>query len=1512
MIVYAIHQKKIFNTILPKNIDGNYTLKDENEDGKERTLLNIVSKDNHWVISTNKSVDLYENGVYKAEIVLEDYRHYEVRFKKTEEIVIVYTCPVMEKTFTCFTVDKTQSIVIGNQEGNGIKYNSPFISPRHSVIGIENNRWVIKVIDARYATYINDEKINGASYINNGDVIFIMGLKITIVDDKMWVNNPNNQVFVSGNIFKIFDVPDNNIKEEYEERSDIKLYNDKDYFSRVSQFYETVETTHFILDDAPSLDKPKELPVILTIGPMLTMSMTSVSTLVMSFLNYQNNQNKNALTATIVMSVAMLAGTIIWPVLTNAYQKRKEARDKERLQSKYISYLENKDAELNRISTNQLQILMANNISSLDAYNMVFTKNQNLWRRDIHQKDFLNIKLGIGRIPLNIDYTMPEEHFKPEDDSNLYKRLKGIIEKYENIENAPIIESLTMSKIVSIIGRHDLTKKYVDNLLLQLLFLHSYYDLKVVLFTEPQYEKEWSYLKKAPHTFDNNKDIRFFASNEDDSKEIAQYLLNVINSRIPENDKDEGDLYKSFDSYYLIITDNYESIKDYPLFEKIFKTNSNIGFSVIIVNNNFANLPIECHKFIGVNSETEGGLINSELSLDNQKVFQIEQVGNVDYDAFCVALANIPIIGQKSSFKLPTVYNFLEMYESGNVEQLNSLERWRYNDPVVSLSVPIGVNSIGSNFKLDLHEKAHGPHGLIAGMTGSGKSDFIISYILSMSVNFHPDEVQFVLIDYKGGGLVGAFTNKEAGYKLPHLAGTITNLEKSEIDRTMVAIQTELERRQELFNSAKEKLSEGTIDIYKYQKYYREGLIDVPLSHLFIISDEFAELKSQEPDFMDLLISTARIGRSLGVHLILATQKPSGVVNDQIWSNARFKVCLKVQDANDSNEVIKRPDAAYLKEPGRFYLQVGFNEIFDIGQAAYAESSYIPKEQIHKEIDDNITFINNIGRTIKTINLQKNEQEKVDGEELINVVKYLSSLSEKEHINTRQLWLDPLPKVMYYDDIVKEYNYEKTQNVIEAIVGVYDDPARQRQSILTLNFTKLGNAVIYSSDERNTIMDTILYSLISNYTTNELNIFALDFDGQTLKVFADAPQVGDVLFISETEKIERLFRGIFEEIEKRKVLFQDFNGSYDFYINNSGNQLPAIIFIIHGYENFKETFDEMPEEVEKIAREGARYGIYLIITAVAETALRANLRNNMAQTVPLKLTTQTDYNMMFGKKAPIIKDCENRGVIARGNGVYEFQTAYISEGENRRNKIINKINQLNETSSEKVLEIKTLPQVVTFKDILVEQLKFNKLPIGLETETLNVSYYDITKSLITTITASNTEKLITFAYAFYKIISKFKNINILLYDMNDYFASYSDVKNNTIDELDTVVFDPERKIITVVFVTGVSKWLDELKDEDKKDLEDYFNRIADLKNCIFIFVDKIQDIKTVTYDNWFKKYVPNDRGIYIGKGINDDSYHSLNNSYKELNENIPDNYGYNIYGGMGTRIQVVEDISDGK
>ena len=288
--------------------------------------------------------------------------------------------------------------------------------------------------------------------------------------------------------------------------------------------------------------------------------------------------------------------------------------------------------------------------------------------------------------------------------------------------------------------------------------------------------------------------------------------------------------------------------------------------------------------------------------------------------------------------EIPNAITFFEMYGVTTLKELNVLERWKKNRTYDNMRALIGVKSGGQACYLDLHEKYHGPHGLVAGTTGSGKSETLQTYILSLALNFSPDDIGFFVIDYKGGGMGNLFSG------LPHVLGQISNLSGNQIRRAMVSIKSENQRRQRVFNE------NGVNNINAYTHLYKSGEAKLPVPHLFIIIDEFAELKREEPDFMRELISVAQVGRSLGVHLILATQKPSGTVDDNIWSNSKFRLCLRVQDRQDSMDMLHKPDAAYLTQAGRGYLQVGNDELYEQFQSGWSGAVYEEDASSSKQV----------------------------------------------------------------------------------------------------------------------------------------------------------------------------------------------------------------------------------------------------------------------------------------------------------------------------------------------------------------------------------------------------------------------------------------------------------------------------------------------------------------------------------------------------------------------------------
>ena len=272
------------------------------------------------------------------------------------------------------------------------------------------------------------------------------------------------------------------------------------------------------------------------------------------------------------------------------------------------------------------------------------------------------------------------------------------------------------------------------------------------------------------------------------------------------------------------------------------------------------------------------------VNMDNIKTYDIEM--------FARGISKFRV-REYATGEIPTAIDYFDMIGIGKLEHWNLVKKYKENRVYEGIRSFVGIGSGGKPMYIDIHEKKYGPHGLVAGTTGSGKSETLQTFIISLALNYHPDEISFILIDYKGGGMAYAFEG------MPHIAGMITNLGSDvesggEIDgnitrRALVSIRSEIKYRQSVFN----KYKVNHID--SYIKLYRDGTADEPLPHLIIISDEFAELKKEQPDFIKELVSTARVGRSLGIHLILATQKPGGVVDDEIWSNARFKLCLRVQ-----------------------------------------------------------------------------------------------------------------------------------------------------------------------------------------------------------------------------------------------------------------------------------------------------------------------------------------------------------------------------------------------------------------------------------------------------------------------------------------------------------------------------------------------------------------------------------------------------------------------------------------
>ena len=266
---------------------------------------------------------------------------------------------------------------------------------------------------------------------------------------------------------------------------------------------------------------------------------------------------------------------------------------------------------------------------------------------------------------------------------------------------------------------------------------------------------------------------------------------------------------------------------------------------------------------------------------------------------------------------------------------------WQKNHHASHLKGVLGMNEEGEMILLDLHEKGDGPHGLLAGTTGSGKSECLISFLLSLAMHYSPADLQIILIDFKGTGLQQACSYQ--GKLLPHIAGSLSNLDRMDAERALVSFHRECSRREALFARMHEASGHDIASLDDYHRAYRPEYHLPDLAHLFIVIDEFAQLKKEIPGFMEELIAIARVGRSLGMHMLLSTQKPGGVISSQIAANTRYRICLRVNDRQESRDVIASEEAGSIHQPGEFYLRVDGQ--LKHGYAGYSAQPYRKEEE---------------------------------------------------------------------------------------------------------------------------------------------------------------------------------------------------------------------------------------------------------------------------------------------------------------------------------------------------------------------------------------------------------------------------------------------------------------------------------------------------------------------------------------------------------------------------------------
>ncbi len=721
--------------------------------------------------------------------------------------------------------------------------------------------------------------------------------------------------------------------------------------------------------------------------------------------------------------VAMSGTSIFGSIMTRKWQRKEHAKESAEKKALYEEALRIKTKELEDYHHQQQCILNEANPDRNTLVKWVQQHHPRLWSRRVEDEDFLMLRLGMGTLPSTIKVSVPESAMP----DPALKPALALQEKYQYVPHVPILVDLH-SGPVGVVGQLSDRLDVTRALLLNLLVHHAPDEVYVVAVYSSGRDAEWQWLKWLPHThaLDKNQDFVPLGNDVGSGKDMLDSLLEELHRR--QSQLQDNYRHTSAHPWLVVLVENFPMVRDVPAIHLLLSdAGRKLNVTGIFMADREAEVPIGCRGIVQCHADNQ--TIYSQVETDRPRHFcSADRIDLKTMESVARSLAPLQVYTLLSDSDMPSYVRLLDQLHIRDVEQDDVLPRWNRHLDDEALKVPIGKRRGEQPLILDLNHTGHGPHGLVAGTTGSGKSELLQTMVVSLALNHHPYDLGFILVDFKGGG-----TFSELQY-LPHTLGMVTDLDGSLTNRALVALEAEVERRKRLFQKA------GVNDITPYQRLYwraqERGDLDWgdPLPHLVIIVDEFAELVSDYPDFMEGLIAIARVGRSLGLHIILATQSPGGVVNQQIWANAKFRICLRVESRQESQDMLHRPEAANLPRiPGRGYLQVGNNDVFELFQVARVAGKYrskvlktgplAPPEQGHVYVAE-VTPLGTRKILFDSKSKKKNSGAQATRTDIDVVVERLQKVARQESIvSLPSPWPDPLSPDITLPELLAEQGY---------------------------------------------------------------------------------------------------------------------------------------------------------------------------------------------------------------------------------------------------------------------------------------------------------------------------------------------------------------------------------------------------------------------------------------------------------------------------------------------------------
>ncbi|MFG1777018.1 FtsK/SpoIIIE domain-containing protein [Micromonospora sp. NPDC049048] len=827
-----------------------------------------------------------------------------------------------------------------------------------------------------------------------------------------------------------------------------------------------------------------------------------------------------------------------------------------------------------------------------------------LWERRRTDPDHLVVRVGTADLP-----------------SAISVEAEGVGRRVETrlLYDVPVAFSIVQAGVVGIAGRDEWPRRLARWLTGQLAVMQSPRDVQLYVLTDPAGGTLWEWAAWLPHTRPSlgQQTLTLLGTDAETSARRIAELIELIEARRQAR-LNAGSHAVTNDPDVVVVLDGARRLRALPGVVSILLAGPAVGVYFICVDTDERTLPEECTTVV------VGG-DGLPTTLRQQRAAQIDgiRVDEVIDDWFATTGRRLAPVRDVSDSHgeaaLPPAARLLEVLNLQDPSVAAISARWTTSPR--STRAVVGYTLDGP-FALDLVH--HGPHGLVAGTTGSGKSEFLQTVVASLAVANRPDAMNFVLVDYKGGA---AFKDC---VDLPHTVGMVTDLDTHLVERALTSLAAELTHREHLLAAV------GAKDLEDYLDYATRRPVPEPIPRLLIVIDEFASMARELPDFVTGLVNVAQRGRSLGIHLILATQRPSGVVSAEIRANTNLRVALRVTDAGESADVIDAREAASISaaHPGRAYARLGHSSLipFQTGRVGGRRPQQDPAHAVAAPFLHPVGWLD-LGRPVpQRPRAAAETDEATDLSVLVAAIRQTSDMLGVPA--QRRPWLPPLPTAPVVELPTEPLRDGRGEPSFAW--AVQDLPRTQQQVPLTIDLSTFGHLHIVGAPRsgRSQALRTIATAAAAATSVADLHLYGLDCGNGALLPITRFPHCGAVVQRADTERASRLLHRLHAEVLRRQRVLGE-GGFADLTEQRAASpadkRLPHILLLLDRWEGFMGTLSEhdggaLTDLVHTLMREGASAGVHLVV-AGDHMLLSGRISSLCEDKLVLRLSDRTDATL---------------------------------------------------------------------------------------------------------------------------------------------------------------------------------------------------------------------------------------------------------------------------------------------